>query len=213
MTFKRVLIVLFACMGLTYCKGGGNDGGKNDGVNNDTVKKGDIPPDPAFERILEGMSYNYVLHISENYNHKTELLAFYKKSDSAFVRDSTLYHQSVREFFNSGPAILNYLAAHYTGDKTRCPWIYSVDPFSSRIDPLALIFTKEKGAVVLIHDYILQSGSDEPKISATSEKVQGITGRIGLSEVRDWLDKNANLAPVERQRKFREHFKLPAAGQ
>lgn len=174
----------------------GYSNGRKDSMNN-----------PRYESILKGLSKNYVLNIAAD--NKIDLLRFYNRTDSAFEKDSTEYHRSVKDFYNCDSLILTYLLVNYKGDTSACFWVYSHHPHSSTIKKWEFGFTKEEGAAVLIYDYFVNDpGSRGHAITTSPGEIEKIIGQVNLDMIGKWMEKNANLRFSEMKKEFIKQFKV-----
>jgi hypothetical protein len=108
-----------------------------------------------------------------------------------FERDSNIYLQSVKAFFNAEKDILDTLFK-FENDNSLCNWIVPDNPFSSHFDPDEI--KKCYSARMLIINYLTKDNKEitEKKVYSWNEIKKWIKVRKGLtkSELQDEFQKN-----------------------
>lgn len=155
-----------------------------------------------YDTLLSGLTKNYVVNVlSVGEDNRQPILKFYNRSELDFNNDSIIYFRSIESFFACDSSIINYLTS-FVGDTSICDWIYSPNPYSSKIKNWEIQFTKEQGATVLIYDFLAQSVVDKSAITTSPSEVELILSRYKLQELSEWV--RLQKAPLD---KIRRHFK------
>ncbi|SEW51582.1 hypothetical protein [Chitinophaga arvensicola] len=153
--------------------------------------------------LLDSLEYSYVKNVENSED--TSLLKFYKKSPIDFRFDSIRYYAAESSFFKTDSAIIEQLL-QFSGDSSRCAWIYSPDPHSSNVRKWEFGFSNEDGAKVLIYAYIMSACGSEKRIPRSPSAIEYIINKIDLKVFSHWFKSNYFLNRYQLCEKFKHEM-------
>lgn len=159
------------------------------------------PKSDKYDSLLQSLSKYYVLHIASAGRHRADLIKSFNKTAQEVSKDSIEYHSAVKAFYVSDTSILSYLLS-FRGSNNYCSFLGSPHPYSSNIPEWGQNCTEERGAAVLIYDYLAYNAGTLPPI--LPKEIDMVINRYNLPVLAAWIKSNAGPLKEMREKFLRD---------